>query len=163
MFARWPYQRLFISVLKRTMWIEVTKRITKPNLWIAPTGIHISSRQTDFFVVVVISLMRSIVSFHFLWNFLLLGQFVFIMLGLIQLDLGPFWYHAAQLVLQQFMAHIVKNATSSLDIIIYDIEHVEVASKCAIIHPENTTTKTTTNVNLAIYTFTYSIFSVFIF
>lgn len=61
------------------------------------------------------------------------------------------------------MAHIVKNATSSLDIIIYDIEHVEVASKCAIIHPENTTTKTTTNVNLAIYTFTYSIFSVIIF
>lgn len=53
------------------MWIEVTKTITKPNLWIAPTGIHISSRKTDFFVVVVISLMRIIVSFHFLWNSLL--------------------------------------------------------------------------------------------
>lgn len=67
---------LFISVLKRTMWIEVTERITKPNLWIAPTGIRISSRQTDFFVVVVISLMRSIVSFHFLWNLLLTARSV---------------------------------------------------------------------------------------
>lgn len=48
------------------MWTEVTKIITKPNLWIAPTGIHISSRQRGFFVV-VISLMRSTVSFHLLW------------------------------------------------------------------------------------------------
>lgn len=85
------------------------------------------------------------------------------MLGLIQMDLGPFWYHAAQTVSYQFMAHIVKNATFSLDIIIYDIEHVKVASKCAIIHLKNTTTETTTSVNLPRCTFTYSVFPVFIF
>lgn len=67
---------LFISALEGTMWTEVTKRITKPNLWFAPTGIRISSRQTDFFVVVVISLMRSIVLFHLLWNSLLTARSV---------------------------------------------------------------------------------------
>lgn len=80
------------------------------------------------------------------------------MLGLIQLDSGPFRHHIAQLVLWQFMGLIVKSATS-LDTLIYDIQLVKVASKYAIIHLlQNTTTQNTTNIHLLISTLTYLVF-----